>query len=484
MLKRVLAILLTLSLLLPATACTEHLSGNEALDALLQSIPSDYDKYLSYDGIVALDELMEEIEANRDSMSDSQADTYYEELKALVDAPDYTYDDIDAIYLDYTQAPVKNGDYVSASIAVVDVDQGLTSILTEPNGQCKIRGNTTADFPKTPYNIKFTEKQSVLGMEAGKTWCLLANAFDKSLMRNAVALSFSDSIGVKGVSDYRYVDLFVNGTYMGNYLITQKVNGDRVGIQPDNGDYLLEIAQPIYKVEEGVNYVEAATPEVRFEINEPDPISASQMNALQAIVDQADAAIASGDFAEIEKYIDIDSFVNFYIAHEYLKMVDFHYSSPRFYIQDGIVYAGPVWDFDLSMGNANSSFASYTPYMNGDGLGESYQGLWVNRVFGWYKALMDLNEFKSLVKERYTEVQPQIINLYEENELGKSLIDTLYDNYQASFERNFTVAGWSFDQKGAFEEQNPPQTFEGNVERLRDWLKNRNEWLLAEFSKY
>lgn len=485
--NRILALCLTLLFLLPTAACSGGEGGGEtpaSLESLISSIPESYEQILSEEGAKEVSSLIGEIQSKGGSMTSAQASSYYESLKEITESPKYVFGDIDAIYLNYPVAPVKNGDYVSASIAVVDVDRGLSATLEDKNAQCKVRGNTTADFAKTPYNIKFSQKQSVLGMEAGKTWCLLANAFDKSLMRNAVALSFADSIGVKGVSDYRYVDLFVNGTYMGNYMITQKVNGDRVGIDPQKGDYLLEIAQPIYKVEKDVTYVEASTPEVRFEINEPDPISAAQKNALQTIIDRADAAIASGNQAEIGKYVDLESFVNFYIAHEYLKMLDFHYSSPRFYIKNGTIYAGPVWDFDLSMGNANIGFEPYTPYMNGGGLGQSYQGLWVNRTFGWYKNLMNQSWFKKLVAARYKAVQPQIVNLYADNNLGKNLIDTLYADYSASFNRNFNEAGWRFDQKSAFEDPDPAPTYEGNMEWLREWLQRRNEWLSAEFATY
>lgn len=453
------------------------------LDKLVKAIPATYDRFLSRSGSDNLYDLLDEIDSEG-KLTNKKAKEFYTRLKEAVDSPSYAHNDIDAIYLDYNGTPSKGGGYINAYIAVVDVDKGLTSVVEDSKSQCKVRGNTTADFPKTPYNIKFSTARSVLGMSTRKTWCLLANAFDKSLMRNAIAFSFARSIGVKGTSDYRFVDLYVNGKYMGNYILVEKISDQSVGINVDKDEFLLEIAQPIYKVEPDTNYVEAKTPEVRFEINEPDPITKSQMAKLQKYIDTADTAIASGKMSEIKKYIDVDSFVNFYIANEYLKMLDFHFSSPRFYIKGGKIYAGPIWDFDLSMGNANIDYEPYIPYMNGDGEGQSYQGLWVNRVFGWYKALMKNPDFKKLVKARYTEVQPQIVNLYQDNKLGKCLIDSLFTNYYDSFNRNFNEAGWTFNQKGYFELQNPPQSYSENVDLLRTWLENRNKWLLNEFSKY
>lgn len=453
------------------------------LDTLKNSIPKDYEKYVGVktkNKISALNDVIDSL--NRKNASQSEVDGIVKDLEAAVSKPDYLSSDISAVYIEYNKAPTVNGGYVGAKVSVVDHKGALNTLVIDNSAQIRIRGNTTALFDKTPYNIKFSQKQNLFGMGDDSGWYLLANAFDKTLLRNAIALEFSKRAGVTYCAEYRFVDVYVNGKYRGNYLLTEKIeaNKDRIDIDVENGDFLIEITE---KSGGDITYVTTSSLNARFEVNEPEKPTAAQKQKLQSILDKADAAIKSGNINEMKKYINIESFVNFYIANEYLKMLDFHYSSPRFYIKDSIVYAGPVWDFDLSMGNANANFAPYADYMSGNGLGASYKGLWCQRSFPWYVTLMQNPEFKKLVKARYNELQPQIINTYEDNELGKNMVDSFYNEYKASFHRNFTTAGWTFTLSSGFENV-PKPTLVANIDDLKNWLKNRNKWLLSEFNSY
>ena len=84
----------------------------------------------------------------------------------------------------------------------------------------KGRGNHTWDGEKRPYNIKFTEEVSLLGMGAAEKWCLLANVFDETLIRNSVALTLAQRIEIPYACDFRAADVYINGDYRGSYLIT------------------------------------------------------------------------------------------------------------------------------------------------------------------------------------------------------------------------------------------------------------------------
>ena len=72
-------------------------------------------------------------------------------------------------------------------------------------GSVKVRGNSTAFGPKQPYNFKFDEKQDVLGMGAARKWCLLANCFDPTLMRNYLAMEFAQHLGLAYTSSQCFV---------------------------------------------------------------------------------------------------------------------------------------------------------------------------------------------------------------------------------------------------------------------------------------
>ena len=87
----------------------------------------------------------------------------------------------------------------------------------------KIRGNTTSHQEKKSWNIKFSGKTSILGIDKGKKWCLLANSMDKSLMRDMLSYNFGLQNGVKYTSQSRYVDVYLNGTFQGNYQLCEPV---------------------------------------------------------------------------------------------------------------------------------------------------------------------------------------------------------------------------------------------------------------------
>ena len=113
----------------------------------------------------------------------------------------------------------------------VSYDNALDSI--------KGRGNTTWRLDKKPYNIKLDKKTSLLGMDKNKSWCLLANAQEHSMIRNVLMYDLANEVGLDFSPESRFVDLYSNGEYLGTYQLTQKVeagNGDLVDITDLEGN--------------------------------------------------------------------------------------------------------------------------------------------------------------------------------------------------------------------------------------------------------
>jgi hypothetical protein len=228
---------------------------------------------------------------------------------------------------------------------------------------------------------------------------------------------------------------------------------------------------------------------IRFAINVPEEPTATQVTGIEKFLANADTAIRSKKASEYTKYIDLDSFVNYYIVSEIFKAVDFNYSSTRFYVKNGKMYAGPIWDLDLSSGNASKRF--YQGYYNGD---KSYEKLHCTE-FRWYYYLIRSDEFVSKVNARMKAIYPKLQNMYQSNSLGSSRIATLLNTYRASFERNYASvenggAGWSIvkrystcDNAIGLELDNHANSYGENVELLRVWLKNRVTYLEKEWKK-
>lgn len=367
--------------------------------------------------------------------------------------------------------------YVDARIEVLDATGVFPTIIDE-NATIKVRGNSTSGGPKKPYNFKFSDDQNVLGIGKAKKFCLLANLYDKTLMRNKLSYDLADDIGLDYTSHSEYVDVYLNGKYLGNYMLCEIVGtGDsRVDIDINNNDFLFEYEPwPQYS---NPSCFETPVFGILLGFNDRDDATPSQYEYVNNFFTQAENAILTKSAEQIGKYIDIKSFVDFYIINELFKNVDFSTSSTRFYIQDNMLYGGPMWDLDLSSGNVSTEY--YTKYFTKND-NEGIEGFYCKRLF--YSYLFECPEFESLVYERYVELQPYITNLFESNSLGVNRIDNLLDIYGASFNSNYDVAGWSLVTKYcAFETLTPLPTYIENVEYLRSWLSRRNIWLLENLA--
>ena len=370
-----------------------------------------------------------------------------------------------------TENALKRSTYVSCVITVHD-PSGVYDDIYDTESTIKIRGHSTSGGAKTPYNIKFDSKVELLGLGKGKKWNLLANLYDKTQLRNTLAYGFARDAGVDYTSDSCFAEVYMNGEYRGMYQICEPigVSKTQIDIDTEDNEYLMEL-EPYAGYS---NPYSLTTPKLKIILgyNEPDPPTSEQRTWLKTFMGEAENALLSGDYDKVKEYIDVDSFARCYIVQEYFKNVDYSVSSTRFYVKENKLYEGPVWDFDLSSGNCSSSY--YQAYNNVGGSGQSYEGLYCVSLFNQY--LFRYEEFKQLVRDLYSELQPVIVNLYEDNELGKNRIDSLLDAYRLDIDRNYTV--WSTKKAYNLYEHRPVDgTYDGEIEYLKEWLKKRNQWL-------
>lgn len=242
---------------------------------------------------------------------------------------------------------------------VLDDPTGGTS-LNAQNVEIKGRGNSSwTAFDKKSYQIKFEKKTSVLGMAEAKKWCLISNAADDSLVRNKVAYHLSEELGVDYSIDCRYVDLWIEGDYQGNYLITEKVEigKNRVNLTDENG-ILVEWDENFYKEEDYwfKNDKLDAYFAVKETVNEEEDHIKSTMSSLNDSLTKFANYIFDTDknditIEELSKYVDVDSLTRFYLINEYLSSRE-SVSTSWYWYKDGdsdVLHMGPVWDFDSSM---------------------------------------------------------------------------------------------------------------------------------------
>lgn len=454
--------------------------------------PKEYDVLLSYDG---------EHYTTLDSVTDgSKFKLYTNELEDEVTAryvklETYKTCDEKAPYnlKEFSVYSNKQSDgvtldryeYARVNIAVVDkIDGEYDTVEAEVN--LRIRGNSTANTAKNPYNIKFDKKTKLLGMDGTKKWVLLANLFDKTLIRNKLAMDFTAEVGITPALNSCFVEVYLDGEYKGNYTLCNPVSDGIVGIDEDDGELLLE-RNGYYNLDlAGVNYNYTPVTGIRFVPVAPEKgeETEEQKELIRNVLAEAENAVISGDRERIEGILNLESFVNMYICEELMKDVDINYGSTYFYYKNDRLYSGPMWDMDLSMGNVSvaegyleDKYAAYTNMVIngvkfGDGeVDDSTSGVWAQVDF--YEPLMKCDWFVSLVRERYIELIPLIENLYADG--GK--IDEYIEEYGESFLRNYSEGRYSMRGKYmSCEYDTPYPTYEENVEMLREWLRKRDAW--------
>ncbi|RWY49281.1 CotH kinase family protein [Mucilaginibacter gilvus] len=370
-----------------------------------------------------------------------------------------------------TSGPVvSKDDYVTGTLNINTMglyDQEVKSIPLQIKG----RGNSTWDMPKKPYRLKFDTKNKVLGLASAKNWVLLANYADKTLMRNYLAFGLAQGAKSDFAPHGMPVEVILNGDQVGNYTLTEQVeiNAARVNI-PElkttdvsttaiTGGYLIELDQRNGEI---VNWV--TDKNLPMNLRSPEAPNTQQLAYIKTYIQDTENAIFSADFADADKgyakYINVDSFISWYLVNEIFKNQDAQKFSSMFYYKDrgGKLGMGPAWDFDLGAGNVDYSDAVKP------------EGWWV-KDGRWIGRLYDDPAFAAKVKAKWAELKGGAI---------PAMLDNL-DKTEASFEfsqrKNFRR--WNILNTYVWPNPVVLGTYPKEVAHVKDWFTKRIAWLDA-----
>ena len=138
-------------------------------------------------------------------------------------------------YPDWTELQGAKDD-VRKAILYMD-GNGMYDDLEEQEVEFRGRGNSTWNMDKKPYRFKMAKKKSVCGLPKAKTFALLANNIDCTLMRNAIALWLARYFGMPYTNHTVPVKVYLNGIDKGQYVMTEKIGigGGSVDIDETTG---------------------------------------------------------------------------------------------------------------------------------------------------------------------------------------------------------------------------------------------------------
>lgn len=395
----------------------------------------------------------------------------------------------------------------------------------------KGRGNSTWKMDKKPYNIKLDKKTDLFGMGKSKKWSLIANHGDTSLMRNAIIYSVAGEV-LDYTPKYTPVDLYINDDYMGSFILTTRVEADDNRVEIDNLDDANEEANPDVDIEslplagtrgqfsglmEGTQkwvdipnnpadisggYLMEMEIADRYDgeisgfvsnngqpviFKNPEYATENQVKYISDIYQKfEDAAMASdGKNSNGDYYADLcdmTSFQKFYAINEWTSNMDCGLTSTYFYKPQGDdkLYAGPVWDFDIALGN-NDSNRYGCNYMNPEEFTVCFGRQYKNTIFGQYdvkkvptliNALCQKEDFVAGVKTVW------------DNEI-KAVVDnvnaTMMDDYAKKIEGSAIANAIRWNIYGTTDVETIKTSLKADVDFIKDFSTKRAKFLTDNF---
>lgn len=344
---------------------------------------------------------------------------------------------------------------------------------------------------------------SLGGLPKEEDWIFYGPYGDKSLIRNNLIYSLSNNMG-RYASRSKFMEVIINGDYKGVYSLFEKIKVDkhRVNIsktQSSSGEgtgYIIKIdkltgeAVDIYNDyndqisflsnydSNGDSLNDNSHSKIHFLYHYPKPeeISSDQKSFIQNIIRQFENALSTDNFQDpfngYRRYIDIDSFVDFFILNELSNNVD-AYRLSTFIHKDisGKLKMGPIWDFNLAFGNAN--------YCNGDAVdkwmfkfNDYCQGdLW--KVPFWWKRLLEDDSFKAKIVTRWFDLRQNTLSNDSIFQLLNGFVEKL--KISGSVDRNFQR--WQILDKWIWPNAYMGANYDEEIDYLSTWLLNRLQWI-------
>lgn len=346
------------------------------------------------------------------------------------------------------------------------------------NIDIQYRGESSSSFPKLSYDIELKDDEgkdtsiSLLGMPREADWIIQGPFADKSQIRNALFYELARKTG-HWTPNVEFCELVINGHYVGLYNLIEKIKRDsnRINIgklRPEEisgtdltGGYILKYDKPgtlqiVYPKEKNL---------------QPE-----QEEYILNFIDDYEKVLYSSSgldpYEGYSKYIDDSSLIDYIIISELGKNCDSYLFSTYFYKnkddRDPRLKFGPIWDFDLSMGNSiwQDGFQTF------DWQFEYYQ----NKRFH-IKRLFEDPELVNHFNERYTELRQGF--LHKDSLFNR--IDELVVELREPLERNYEI--WPLIDEGLFFPAYFVYSYNEEIDYIKTWLTNRLEWMDANIGE-
>ena len=399
-------------------------------------------------------------------------------------------------YQVYTLSVTTNGsvgvdsreEYVGCYVSL-DGKDGYS--LFSGSGRIRGRGNSTwSIYPKKPYRIKLDAKHKMLGLDKAKSWVLLANYRDLTKMMNTYVFEVARWMGMPYVNHTRFVELFIDGEYMGLYQLTEQVQQgkNRVEVSEEAG-ILLAMDK-----DDGPELSPNATDNFWSEIygmpmcvKYPEDVTNEQIDSIKGVLADLETAIKNVDYETLDSLMDLKSFMTMAMIQELVENVEICAPRSIYLYKDGNGKwaMGPFWDWDAGFdfdwgtfndGNIFRYFSDYRELVLGSDPANR-KGIYgaTPRFFtDMFKSDRYTREYKALwnsVKDSIVTHNWEIVEQYVA-ELNKGAYDRDKMRWPIT-----DHSGWTWE---------PARTYDINSElsKMKNWLNNRVDYLTQIINAY
>lgn len=403
---------------------------------------------------------------------------------------------------------IPNEPKIQAEMGIVYNGAGVRNNLSGPynnyNGKIgiEIRGSSSQSFPKKQYGIELQDalgngiSAPLLGMPAEEDWVLFAPYNDKSLMRDVLAYKLGRDLG-RYAPRTRFCELVLNGSYEGIYVLIEKIkrDNDRVDVarlDPNEisgddvtGGYIIKIDKESGSDNDGW-YSNFNPPNrsggqriyYQYDYPKASEISQPQKTYIKNYLAQFEAVLNSSTYNDpfngYAKYIDADSFIDYFIMNEVSKNVDGYRLSTYLHkdkdSNGGKLKMGPIWDYNLAFGNAD-----YCTRGNPEGWVTNFNNLcsqdfWL--IPFWWDRLNQDPVYANKLAIRWASLRQDILSTQRIHTYIDSVANVLNKESQ---QRNFQR--WPVLNRYVWPNYFVGPTYDSEVSWLKNWVSDRMKWL-------
>ena len=349
-------------------------------------------------------------------------------------------------------------------------------ILDDYQGTARIRGRGNSSwlwYDKKPYRIKLDEKSKILGLKSNRDWVLLANYRDPTDLMYTFSFEAASLLELSYVNHTRYVEVTLNGDYIGLYQMTEQIEqgGNRVDIDEVNGILLSLDADdgPYYSPDASDNFWSTVF-DLPVCVKYPEEPTTDQLSAIRDDFTKLEKAINSYNYDSVAALMNIPSFIDYMILQELIYNVEVEAPRSIFIYKDagGKYVMGPAWDFDAGFDfDWNTMYTGHN-YFNAQELVLGTDP--VNHTNGYgvsnfFTQLFRNTQFVSEYKARWNEVKDYIFKDSWDVAMEYSLC--MQDALARDYKR------WPIDRKYSTE-----------TDRMENWLSQRVPYLTTVINNY